>query len=83
LHQVADRLTELIASLAREHAGQAVVLVSHGEVIAALVGSLRGSPIGNWEDVEVRNGSVTVVEAAAGERPKLLLVDVVADDAKP
>jgi broad specificity phosphatase PhoE len=79
LHQVADRLTELIASLAREHAGQAIVLVSHGEVIATLVGSLRGLPIADWEDMEVRNGSVTVVEAAAGKAPQLVLVDIVAE----
>jgi broad specificity phosphatase PhoE len=83
LHQVADRLTELVASLAREQAGQAVVLVSHSEVIAALVGALRSLPVAEWEEVEIRNGSVTVVEAAAGKPPSLVLVNVMAEDAKP
>jgi broad specificity phosphatase PhoE len=83
LHQVASRLTDLVASLAREHAGQAVVVVSHGEVIATLVGALRNLPVAEWEEVEIRNGSLTVVEAAAGKPPTLILVDVLTEEAKP
>jgi probable phosphoglycerate mutase len=83
LQQVAGRLTELIATLAREHAGQAVVVVSHGEVVATLVGALQGRPVAEWEALGLKNASVTVVEASAGKPPKLVLVNVVPDEAKP
>ena len=83
LRQVADRLTQLMGALARERAGQAAVLVSHGEVIAALVGALRGLPVAEWEELSLGNGSVTVVEAASGKAPKLVLVNVSAEAAKP
>ena len=83
LRQVADRQLELIASLARERAGQAVALVSHGEVIAALAGALQGGPAHKWEELSLENASVTVVEASAGKPPRLVLVNVSADEAKP
>lgn len=83
LQQVAGRLTELVASLARERGGQAVVVVSHGEVIAALVGALEGRPVAEWEALSLKNASVTVVEASAGKAPKLVLVNVVPDETKP
>ncbi len=83
LQQVASRLTELVASLARERGGQAVVVVSHGEVIAALVGALEGRPVAEWEALSLKNASVTVVEASVGKRPKLALVNVVPDETKP
>jgi probable phosphoglycerate mutase len=83
LRQVADRLIQLIDALARERAGQAAVLVSHGEVIAALVGALRGLPVAEWEELSLGNGSVTVVEAAPGKPAKLRLVNVSAETAMP
>jgi broad specificity phosphatase PhoE len=76
LQQVVDRELDLVGVLARERVGQAVVLVSHGEVIAALVGSLQHSPAPKWEDLSLENGSVTVVEAQAGKPPHLVLVNV-------
>ena len=83
LRQVADRQLELVGTLARERAGQAVVLVSHGEVIAALVGSLQGGPTHKWEELSLKNASVTVVEATVGEPPRLVLVSVSPEGAKP
>jgi broad specificity phosphatase PhoE len=83
LQQVAGRLTELLASLARERGGQAVVLVSHGEVIAAFVGALQGRPVAEWEAQSLQNASVTVVEASAGKPPQVVLVNAVPDEAKP
>jgi broad specificity phosphatase PhoE len=83
LRQVADRVIQLSAALARERAGQAVVLVSHGEVIAAVVGALRGLPVAEWEELSLGNGSVTVVEAAPGKPAKLGLVNVPAEVPKP
>jgi broad specificity phosphatase PhoE len=83
LQQVADRLSDLLAALARERAGQAVVLVSHGEVISALVGALQGRPKSEWEEISVPNASVTVVEAAPGKPPKLVLVSISTEGAEP
>jgi probable phosphoglycerate mutase len=77
LRQVADRQLELLADLARDRPGPAVVLVSHGEVIAALVGDLEGRPIARWQEEHVANGSITVVDAKAGERPRLVRWNVV------
>ena len=53
LRQVADRLAQIFDALARERAGQAAILVSHGEVIAALVGALRGLPVAEWEELSL------------------------------
>jgi probable phosphoglycerate mutase len=83
LRQVADRQLEVVRALARERSGQAVVLVSHGEVIAALVGALRGGPAHKWEDLRLANASLTVVEASGGPLPRLVLVNVSSDGAKP
>ena len=84
LQQLAARLTDLLGLLARERGGQAVVLVSHGEVIAALAGALQGLPAYEWENLSLENASLTVVEAPAGKPPKLVLVNVVSsEEAKP
>jgi broad specificity phosphatase PhoE len=84
LRQVADRQLEVVRALAGERSGQAVVLVSHGEVIAALVGALLGGPAHEWEELSLKTGSISVVEASAGKPPKLVLVNVVSPvDPKP
>jgi broad specificity phosphatase PhoE len=83
LRQVADRLINLLDALARDRAGQGVVLVSHGEVIAALVGALRAAPVAEWEELGLGNGSVTVVEAAAGRLPRLGPLNVPAEAPGP
>jgi probable phosphoglycerate mutase len=79
LQQVARRMTDLLSSLGTERGGQAVAFVSHGEVIAALVGALRARPVAEWEAQSLQNASVTVVEASAGQPPKVVLVNVVPD----
>jgi broad specificity phosphatase PhoE len=73
---------DLIASLERTKPGQTVVIVTHGEVIAAVVGSLKSQPVKDWEELSIENASVTVVEAAAGKPPKLALVNVSLGGAK-
>ena len=61
-----------------------MVVVSHGEVIAALVGALHGRPVAEWEALSLKN--------ALGDRgrglgrashPELVLVNVVPDEPKP
>jgi probable phosphoglycerate mutase len=82
--QVADRMIELlVTTLTREYGGQGVVLVSHSEVISALVGSVRGLPKSEWEELGIPNASVTVVDATPGKPPKVLLVGLSADGARP
>jgi broad specificity phosphatase PhoE len=73
----------LVTTLAREHGGQGVVLVSHSEVISALVGSVRGLPRIEWEELGIPNASVTVVDATRGKPPNVLLVGLSAEGAKP
>ncbi len=47
--------------------------IAHGEVIGAFVGELKGlAPPKRWPP-SVPNGSITVVDARAAERPTLLL----------
>ncbi len=82
--QVADRMIDLlVTTLARERGGQGVVLVSHSEVISALVGSVRGLPKTEWEELGIPNASVTVVDATPGKPPRVLLVGLSAEGAKP
>jgi broad specificity phosphatase PhoE len=81
--QVADRMIDLVTTLARERGGQGVVLVSHSEVISALVGSLRSLPKIEWEELGIGNASVTVVDSTPGKPPKVLLVGLSAEGAKP
>ncbi|HEY6553070.1 MAG TPA: histidine phosphatase family protein [Vicinamibacteria bacterium] len=81
--QVADRMIDLLTTLARERGGQGVVLVSHSEVISALVGSVRGLPKTEWEELGIPNASVTVVDATPGKPPRVLLVGLSAEGAKP
>jgi len=83
IQQVSDRMLDVVRSLAAARPGQAVVLVSHGEVISALVGAIQGLPSYERENLEPANASVTVVDAALGKAPKLVLVDVSAEEAKP
>ena len=83
IQQVSDRMLDVIRSLAAARPGQAVVLVSHGEVIAALLGALQSLPSHERENLEPANASVSVVDAAVGKAPKLVLVDVSAEEAKP
>jgi ribonuclease H / adenosylcobalamin/alpha-ribazole phosphatase len=83
LRQLADRVLDLVASFNRTRPGQTVVVVTHGEVIAALVGALKGQPTREWEELSIQNASVTVVDAATGKPPRLVLVNVSPDEAKP
>jgi probable phosphoglycerate mutase len=83
LRQLADRVLGLVSSLAQTQPGQTVVAVSHGEVIAAVVGALEGRPIREWEDLSIANASVTVIEAAVGKPPKLLVVNARAPEGGP
>ena len=81
--QVADRMIDLVTTLARDRPGQGAVLVCHSEVISALVGSVRGLPRSEWEELGIANASVTVVEATPGNPLRVVLVGLSAESAKP
>jgi broad specificity phosphatase PhoE len=66
------RVQALVEALAAKP-GRSLVLVGHSEVVTAFVGGLKGTPPAKRWPPAVPNGSVTAVEARAGERPRLLL----------
>jgi broad specificity phosphatase PhoE len=63
--QVGDRVTLLVRALARSRRGHGVVLVTHGEVLAAYLGGMRDIPAPKRYPPGLANGSVTVVDVAA------------------
>jgi broad specificity phosphatase PhoE len=72
LEAVGKRVLAVVDEVARRP-GRSVLLVAHSEVIAAFVGELSGLPAPKRWPPAVPNGSITVVEARAGERPRVLL----------
>ena len=62
---VANRVDELVRATARSRRGQGAVLVAHGEVLAAYLGHLRGTPAPQRYPAGLANGSLTVVDVAA------------------
>ena len=72
LEAVGKRVLAVVEALAKRP-GRSVLLVAHSEVIAAFVGELSGLPAPKRWPPNVPNGSITVVEARAGERPRVLL----------
>ncbi|HET7294100.1 MAG TPA: histidine phosphatase family protein [Vicinamibacteria bacterium] len=72
LEGVGRRVLALISELAKRP-GRSLVLVAHGEVIAAFTGELADVPGPKRWPPTVPNGSITVVDARAGERPSVLL----------
>jgi probable phosphoglycerate mutase len=73
LEQVGGRVLGLVRALRAAHAGKAVTLVAHSEVIAAFLGALDGKPGAQRWPPTVRNGSVTVVDVRAKYGIRLLL----------
>ena len=64
MERVGDRLDELVRALARSRRGTGVVLVAHGEVLAAYLGHVRGTPAPKRYPPGLTNGSITVVDVA-------------------
>lgn len=83
LEQVGERLLEAIRSLKKEHAGRAVVLVSHSEVISNLVGTLEGATLAGRFADRIQNGSITVAEARVAAQPRVLLANYVPPEPTP
>ena len=77
MEQMGRRVLDLVRAEAKERPGGSVVLVAHGEVIAAFVGLVQKTPPAKRYPPTAPNGSVTVVEAGVVTPPSLLLSDFV------
>jgi broad specificity phosphatase PhoE len=65
---VGGRVDRLVRELARRGGGRPVVLVSHGEVIAAWLGRLRGVPSWKRYPPGLPNGAMAVVDVTRDGR---------------
>lgn len=59
-HDVARRMSGRVEQLADEHVGEAVIAVSHGGAIRAVLGPLLGGP-----PPRIRNGGISILERTA------------------
>jgi broad specificity phosphatase PhoE len=73
MERVGDRLDALVRALARSRRGTGVVLVAHGEVLAAYLGHVRGTPAPKRYPPGLTNGSITVVDVAPTGAPSIRL----------
>jgi probable phosphoglycerate mutase len=64
MERVGDRVDLLVRALARSRRGTGVVLVAHGEVLAAYLGHVRGTLAPKRYPPGLANGSITVVDVA-------------------
>ena len=73
MEQVGDRVDELVRAVARSRRGTGVVLVAHGEVLAAYLGHIRGTSAPKRDLKGLGNGSITVVDVAPTGAPTIRL----------
>ena len=73
--QVGERVMALAKGLQAEAPAASIALVAHGEVIAAFVGEIQGTPPAQRYPPRLANGSITVVEARPDGSVALLLAN--------
>jgi len=73
MEQVGDRVDGLVRAVARSRRGTGVVLVAHGEVLAAYLGHIRGTSAPKRDPKGLGNGSITVVDVAPTGAPTIRL----------
>jgi broad specificity phosphatase PhoE len=71
--QVGDRVDGLVRAVARSRRGTGVVLVAHGEVLAAYLGHIQGTSAPKRDPKGLGNGSITVVDVAPTGAPTIRL----------
>jgi broad specificity phosphatase PhoE len=64
VESVGERVDRLVRALARSRRGKSVVLVAHGEVLAAYLDHGRAAPGTRRDPKALATGSVTVVDVA-------------------
>jgi len=62
MERVGHRMAELVRAIGRSRRGRGVVMVTHGEVLAAYLGRIRGTPAPRRYPPGLANGSITVVD---------------------
>ena len=77
LGDVGDRVADCVRALARSRRGASVVLVAHGEVIAAYLGRVRGTPAPKRYPFALGFGSISVVDVGATGSETVRLANVV------
>jgi probable phosphoglycerate mutase len=73
--EVGERVMTVVKGSRAEAPGASVALVAHGEVIAAFVGEIQGTPPAKRYPPRLANGSITVVEARPDGSVTLLLAN--------
>ena len=73
MERVGDRGDGLVHALARSRRGTGVVLVAHGEVLAAYLGHIQGRSAPKRDPKALGNGSITVVDVAPTGAPTICL----------
>lgn len=68
--QFARRIVAALQEIAANHAGDTVIVVSHGGVIATALALLLHGDGSRWREYDIANGAFSVL--ALGERPRLL-----------
>lgn len=71
--QVGDRVDHLVRALARSRRGRGVVLVAHGEVLAAYLDRFGGAGVAPRDPKGLATGSITVVDVAPTGRATIRL----------
>ena len=73
VERVGDRVDGLVHALARSRRGTSVVLVAHGEVLAAYLGHVPGPSAPKRDPKGFATGSITVVDVAPTGAPTIRL----------
>ncbi len=64
MERAGHRMDELVRAIARSRRGRSIVMVTHGEVLAAYLGAVRGTPAPQRYPPGLANGSITVVDVS-------------------
>jgi broad specificity phosphatase PhoE len=80
LAQLGERVLTALRDAQKRHAGRAVVVVAHSDVIAAFLALTGGDPVPKAYPFLARNGSITLVELDGGGKPELVFANRLPDE---
>lgn len=83
IRQAQARVVDQLEALAGEHPDEAIVAVSHADIIKAAVAHFLGMPLDTFQRLHVAPASVTVLALPSGGPPVLLALNDVPRDASP
>jgi probable phosphomutase (TIGR03848 family) len=70
-----ERAITAVEEIAAKHDGKKIAIVSHADVIKALVAAYSGMPLDSFQRIMVNPASVTVISTGKGARPAILSVN--------